>query len=231
MENRLAEAFPAGEFLADELEARSWSQADFAEILGRPTQFVSEIIAGKKEITRESASQIGAALGQSAELWLNLQNSYLLWKQGQDVVSRQQLDDVRRRARMNAIAPVAILKKRGFLKGQSLDELEEELRILLKVSDLDEEAAFLTAARRSNENEPLTPTQNGWLACARSIAQTSRAEDFDKKGLKKLAPTISQAASKPNGLANCRDCSSGWEFASSTWRRSLRASSAALHFC
>lgn len=68
-----AEVFPAGEFLADELEARGWTQAEFAAILDRPAQFVSEIISGKKEITRESATQIGAALGTSAEMWLSLE--------------------------------------------------------------------------------------------------------------------------------------------------------------
>lgn len=78
MDITLAEVFPAGEHLADELEARGWTQVEFAEILGRPTQFVSEIIQGKKEITRDSAAQIGAALGTSAEFWLNLQNSYSL---------------------------------------------------------------------------------------------------------------------------------------------------------
>ena len=79
----LAEVFPAGEFLADELDARGWTQAEFAAILDRPAQFVSEIISGKKEITRESAAQIGAALGTSAEMWLSLQDQYLLWLQKQ----------------------------------------------------------------------------------------------------------------------------------------------------
>lgn len=32
------------------------------------------LLSGKKEITRESAGQIGAALGTSAEFWLNLQD-------------------------------------------------------------------------------------------------------------------------------------------------------------
>lgn len=63
-----AEVFPVGEHLAEELDARGWAQAAFAEILGRPAQFVSEIISGKKEITRESAEQISAALGTSAGL-------------------------------------------------------------------------------------------------------------------------------------------------------------------
>ncbi len=53
-----------------------WTPAEFAEILGRPARFVSEIIAGKKEIALGSATEIGAALGTSAELWLNLQDAY-----------------------------------------------------------------------------------------------------------------------------------------------------------
>ena len=52
----VAEAFPVGEYIEEELEARGWSQADFADILKRPAQFVSEIISGKKELTRESAA-------------------------------------------------------------------------------------------------------------------------------------------------------------------------------
>ncbi len=44
----IAEAFPPGEYLRDELGARGWTIAEFAEILGRPTQAVSEIIDGRK---------------------------------------------------------------------------------------------------------------------------------------------------------------------------------------
>ena len=85
--------------IAEELDACGWTQADFAEILGRPAQLVSEIISGKKEITRESAEQISAALGTSDEFWLNLQYSYLLWKQAQDSHTRESLDAVATRAR------------------------------------------------------------------------------------------------------------------------------------
>ena len=72
------ELFSLGEILSDELNARGWTQSDFAKILGYQTQFVSEIISGKKEVTREYATQIGTALGTSAEFWLNLQNSNLV---------------------------------------------------------------------------------------------------------------------------------------------------------
>lgn len=72
MNTIMADLSSVGEILADELDARGWTHTDFAEILGHPTQFVSEIISGEKEITHESASQIGAALGTSTEFWLNL---------------------------------------------------------------------------------------------------------------------------------------------------------------
>ena len=50
-----AELFPPGEFLADELKERGWTQVEFAEIIQRPTKLVNEIIAGKKSITPETA--------------------------------------------------------------------------------------------------------------------------------------------------------------------------------
>lgn len=70
-----AVVFPAGEILADELEARGWSPADLAEIVGQPIRFVSEIISGQQKITGESAARLGAELGTSAEFWLNLQDA------------------------------------------------------------------------------------------------------------------------------------------------------------
>ena len=75
-----AEAFPPGEFLRDELKARGWTQSQFATIIGRPLQVVSEIINGRKRITEGTALQIAAALGTSARVWLNLENNYRLWK-------------------------------------------------------------------------------------------------------------------------------------------------------
>ena len=67
---RPAEAFPPGEFLREELEERNWTQADLAEIMGRPLVLVNEIISGKRSITPETAIGLAAAFGTSAELWM-----------------------------------------------------------------------------------------------------------------------------------------------------------------
>src|SRR5260370_18806459 len=116
MSDPVASPKPVGHLLGLEIEARGWTQADFAAVLGRPTQFVSEIITGKKEITRESAAQIGAALGMSPDYLLNLQNTYLLDEQEKNSATQRELNEVRRRARLNELAPISILRKRGIIR-------------------------------------------------------------------------------------------------------------------
>ncbi|MGY3565096.1 XRE family transcriptional regulator [Sinomonas sp. RB5] len=200
METTLAEAFPAGEHLADELGARGWTQAEFAEILGRPTQFVSEIISGKKEITRESAAQIGAALGNSAEFWLKLQDSFFLWKQRQDPQSREALGEVETRAKLNSLAPMAALRKRGIITASSTHEQADQLLRLMGINSLDERPSWCLAARRSNRGEPLSPAQNAWFACAKNIASSLTAGPYDRERLTHLAASVSRLVKKPSGL-------------------------------
>lgn len=77
---RPAEAFPPGDFIREELEVRRWSQGDLARIMGRPTQVINEIVNGRKAVTAETAKQLAAAFGSSAQLWLNLESTWQLWK-------------------------------------------------------------------------------------------------------------------------------------------------------
>lgn len=198
----LAEVFPAGEFLADELEARGWTQAEFAAILDRPAQFVSEIISGKKEITRESAAQIGAALGTSAEMWLSLQDQYLLWLQKQDSKSQSDLDDVRRRARLNAKGPISTLRKAGVLTGKSLDELEDEVIRFFELNSLDGEPSLAAAAKRSNHGEALSSLQTSWLYMVRHAARRKAVTDkFSRKALEAVGAALPRILKSPADFA------------------------------
>ena len=69
-------SFTPGEILNDELEARGWSTARFAEPLRRSVESTSAILEDRTEITAEIADDIGRALGTGPELWLNLQDNY-----------------------------------------------------------------------------------------------------------------------------------------------------------
>jgi HTH-type transcriptional regulator / antitoxin HigA len=197
MDTVLAEAFPAGGYLADELEERGWTQVDFAEILGRPPQFVSEIISGKKEITRESAAQIGAALGTSAEIWLNLQDAYYLWLQRQDRQIQDALEDVRLRARLQELAPMTVLRKRGLITESSTRGQAEQLQDLFGLKSIYEEPKLPMMARRSNHTERVSPTQLTWLACVYRKAASIRTSTYSAARFRSLAEHLSQALNTP----------------------------------
>lgn len=184
---------PVGELLGREIEARGWSQTDFAAILERPTQFVSEIVNGKKEITRESAAQIAAALDQTAEYWLKLQDQYLLAEQAKNTTTRTKLDEVRRRARLNDKGPIQLLRKRGYLTSTTLSDLEAEVMALFELESLDDEPAFSAAAKRANRDEDISVLQRAWVACVRMEARRLPPEQrYSPKGLRRLAATLSR---------------------------------------
>ena len=74
-----AEVFSPGEFIRDELDARGWTQGDLAQIMGRPLQFVNELVAGKKKVTSETALGLSGAFGDDDALyWMTLDNVYWL---------------------------------------------------------------------------------------------------------------------------------------------------------
>lgn len=64
------------EILSMELEARHWSQCQFAAIIGKLAQVVNEILHAKKQITQETTLWIAAASGTLPELWSNLEADY-----------------------------------------------------------------------------------------------------------------------------------------------------------
>jgi HTH-type transcriptional regulator/antitoxin HigA len=200
-----AEAFPVGDFLAEELDLRGWTQAEFAEILGRPAQYVSEIVSNKKEITRDSAAQIGAALGTSAGHWLKLQDTYHLWKQAQDDATQEILSEVRRRAQLTNLAPMAVLRKRGYISGNTVQEQEEQLKRLYRIDDIGDEPAILVAARRSLPGASVSPTQLAWIVCVRDKAEAVSVGKYDPEELRKLAKRLSRIVQSPEDFASLPD--------------------------
>lgn len=71
-------AIHPGEILADELQELDMSAAELGRILQVPTNRVTQILAGKRSITADTALRLGQWLGTGPELWMNLQKSYEL---------------------------------------------------------------------------------------------------------------------------------------------------------
>lgn len=197
---------PVGELLAEEIELRGWTQADFAAVIDRPTQFVSEIVTGKKEITRESAAQIGAALSHSPQFWLNLQDQYLLAEQEKNASTQAKLSDVRRRARLSGLAPIQLLQKRAILKGSTLAELEAEVLDLFELKSLNDEPAFDAAAKRANHDEDITLLQRAWVFCVRREARRQPpVAKYSSAKLAALAASLPRTVKTPEDFATLPD--------------------------
>jgi addiction module HigA family antidote len=71
-------AIHPGEILAGELEELDMSANELARILHVPTNRLTQILAGKRAMTADTALRLGQWLGTGPELWLNLQKSYEL---------------------------------------------------------------------------------------------------------------------------------------------------------
>jgi addiction module HigA family antidote len=65
-----------GEILKDELEELNVTPTEFARQIDVPPNRVSQIIAGKRAVTGDTALRFGHWFGTDAQFWLNLQSAY-----------------------------------------------------------------------------------------------------------------------------------------------------------
>jgi HTH-type transcriptional regulator / antitoxin HigA len=189
--NTYAEVFPPGEFLKDELEARNWSQTEFAEIIGRPVRLVNEIIAGKKSITPETALQLEASLGTSAELWMNLESQYQLSK------VRQSESVIQRKARLYELFPVREMTKRSWVgDSEDIEVLENEFLKFYCLPSLDSSPTLAHAAKRTSY-EGVSWLQWSWLFRVKHIAESFVVPKYNRQKLIDSLPAIRSLMSAP----------------------------------
>ena len=67
-----------GEILGDELEEIGLSAKRLADVLEVPPNRLYQILAGKRNITADTALRLGQYFGTSAVFWMNLQGAYEL---------------------------------------------------------------------------------------------------------------------------------------------------------
>lgn len=187
----MAEAFPPGEFIKEELEARGWTQSDLASIMGRQHSVVSAIINGKRSVSRQIASELASAFGTTVELWMNLQASYDLYERG------EQKEDVSRRAKLFAMAPVSEMIRRGWIRAsENLDTLEKELDEFLN------EPIAQVSFHKSNPNDQITPAQKAWLCQARKIARGVQAAKFSQSLFARALQTLKRLFVNPEDVTH-----------------------------
>jgi HTH-type transcriptional regulator / antitoxin HigA len=174
-----AEVFPPGDFIREELEARGWTQGDLAQIMGRPLRLVNELIAGKKQITPETARGLSKAFGDDDPLyWMNLDSAYRL-------ANSAPIDEgVTRRAKLYSLFPVREMIKRQWIEGSdSLDVVEHRVCRFFRIKSIDEGLSFDHAAK-ADQYLDRTPLQHAWLYRAKELAQAVHSAPYSETKLR-----------------------------------------------
>ena len=187
-----AEVFPPGEFLRDELDARGWTQTEFAEILGRPVRLVNEILVGKRGITPQTAQEIAAALDTSPELWLNLETSYRLSRAG-PVPER-----IGREARLRERFPVREMVRRRWIEGSGdVRVLETQVKRFFGVDALDTPPSPPAGGAGVQGPAVMNRAEEAWLFRVEQVAATLEVEAYSEQGLRDSLPRLQELMSDP----------------------------------
>ena len=81
-------AFHHGYYIADIIEDMGISQAEFTARIGITAKALSQLINGQANISNDLAKKLSAMIVTSAEVWLNLQDTY-----NQKLIEIQQAKD------------------------------------------------------------------------------------------------------------------------------------------
>jgi addiction module HigA family antidote len=67
-----------GEILKDELDTLTMSAAELARAIKVPANRISQILAGRRNISADTALRLGKFFSTGPQFWLNLQTAYEL---------------------------------------------------------------------------------------------------------------------------------------------------------
>jgi len=196
-----ARAVPPGQLIQRELDARGWTQNDLAEVMGRPAQAISEIITGKKQITAETAIELGEAFGVDAAFWSTLQSNYNLHQARQ----QKSAHDVARRSQLHSATPLLELIKRGWLsitRKSPIEDQESAVCAFLGISSIGARAELSISFRSSEHRGPDWTAKVAWAKRVEHLAapQTAKLPKFSMAALEKAIPKLLKLAATEDGI-------------------------------
>lgn len=173
-----------GTFIAEELDARGWLQADLAYILGMDPGHLNKIIAGKADINPDIAVSFGDAFDMSPEFFMNLQKLY-------DLNRAKKADPgVRTRALWLSVFPVREMIKRKWIEDAEPALLDLQMMRFFeknRISDIPfvgDAPVVAYAAKKSSDYDSTTPNQYVWLTRVRKIGEQMDAPPYSEKALR-----------------------------------------------
>lgn len=177
-----------GTFIAEELEARGWAQADLAYILGMNATQLNKLINGKANITSTTAIALGDAFDMPPQFFMNLQNEF-------DIRKSEQADPgIGKRARLS-VFPIREMINRGWIEDTDSTLLDLQIMRFFNKDKIEDipfvgNTSLLAHAAKKSSYDNTTPIQYAWLYRVRKIAESLDCPSYSEKKLKDSLGTI-----------------------------------------
>jgi HTH-type transcriptional regulator/antitoxin HigA len=186
-----------GTFIAEELEAREWTQVDLAYILGMSPSQLSPILTGKTGISYDMAIALGDAFDVSPEFFANLQKQYELQR------AKRPDPGVRTRASWLSKFPIREMINRGWIEKTEADLLDLQMMRFFDTNRIEDVPLVgcppVAYAAKKSAYDDISGNQLVWLYRVRKLAATVEAPPYDRAKLEKALPDI--RAQFPNSFS------------------------------
>ena len=177
-----------GEHLAEYLEERAMSQADFARVAGMTPKLVSTIVNGENPVTPDTAIKLERVLGLKAGIWLGIQKEWDLKQARQKEETEDVADWIKR-------FPLQELRKLGRLP--DTHEIRPLLDGLLDLLGIGSPSAYKARVgalavqhRRSAGGATSLEHEVCWLMLAEEKARLRKLPAFNRDEFQKSCQEI-----------------------------------------
>ncbi len=189
---------PPGDTIADLLEEKGWTQAEFAQRCGYTTKHVSLLINGKASITEDTALKLERVLGGSARFWLVREAQYR-----ETVARREDFEALKAHADWLKQLPLADMHRFGWIrryphKGQQVAECLRFFGVGSVEAWRHRYAEPIAAFKASGKFEKDGAAVSAWLRHGERRASEIECQPFDKETFKSTLKDLRALTREPN---------------------------------
>ncbi len=185
-----------GQLIDALLSDRGWTNRTLSVVLAIDEQKVSRLVSNRQPMTADVAILLEEVFAIDASVFLALQCTYDLAKAR--IVAQP---DPKRatRAQIHHGLPLADMIKRGWIDVKDVRDpkIEEELVRFFGANRVEDIEIMPHSAKKTEVNEPVTPTQIAWLYRVRRIASEMLVARFSPDALFATLPKLKPLLASP----------------------------------
>lgn len=200
---RPAIKFGPGYFIKEQMEYRSWTQDELAEVMGMTSKHINKILKDKQAITLDTAKVLAEVFDTSPQYWINLDANYRLWLNDIPTEKEKQAE---LKANIYERMPVRDMIAKNWIPAFSnVQELYDNMLEFWNLTSLDfekwdKQVTPLLARKSENFNQYKASYTYTWYHKAMMVAARYEVPKFDKGALQELFDELHDYTVQEEGI-------------------------------